>query len=172
MIDTWQIYFQYLCQKIGLGQKLEYTNIIEMLFNKNFFWSVQHDVNRSFDGTQWRHAFMNDTEYVLQDYELGREAKVLEVLTALADRMSFIIYDPHIDLEPNLPRSFWLLIDNLDLKPRKNGNDIKVDKWLRREYSPSGVGGLFPLSEWVKKDQRTVELWYQMMDYIEEKGYI
>ena len=38
---------------------------------------------------------------------------------------------------------------------------------LAREYSDNGHGGLFPLKN-PKKDQRKVEIWYQMTEYINE----
>jgi hypothetical protein len=72
---------------------------------------------------------------------------------------------------------FWLFVKNLKLrvyKPndpnivrmQKTNNDI-IQKFIYREYDKNGNGGIFPL-EYSKRDQRTVELWYQMMSYIDE----
>jgi hypothetical protein len=45
-----------------------------------------------------------------------------------------------------------------------------LDRIIERTYQRNGVGGLFPLKR-DKKDQRKVELWYQMNAYLIENYY-
>ena len=69
------------------------------------------------------------------------------------------------------------MIDNLDLSQFQDSTymdffpddlieDI-VNAWMNREYLPNGQGGLFPLVR-TKNDQTTVEIWYQLQEYILE----
>ncbi len=53
--------------------------------------------------------------------------------------------------------------------------DEIIDIWMYRRFDFNGFGGLFPL-KWGrlrpgqrKKDQRKVEIWYQMQAYMIEK---
>ena len=72
---------------------------------------------------------------------------------------------------------FWLFINNLKLQKyvnneedttrKKKFNWIVLNKFAKREYQADGKGGLFPLNS-PDSDQRNVEIWYQMMDYIGE----
>ena len=48
-------------------------------------------------------------------------------------------------------------------------NHAIIKRFLERAYNRSGRGGLFPIKR-VLKDQRRVEIWYQMMDYISQEG--
>ena len=49
---------------------------------------------------------------------------------------------------------------------RSDAMDI-LTKFMRREYDASGLGGLFAL-RYPKEDMRDIEIWYQMMSYLEE----
>jgi hypothetical protein len=43
----------------------------------------------------------------------------------------------------------------------------KINRVLERTYKPNGEGGLFPLKN-TCKNQKRVEIWYQMNSYIHE----
>ena len=45
-----------------------------------------------------------------------------------------------------------------------------LDRFMRREYLPSGLGGLFTISD-TKHDMRDAEIWYQLMWYLNENLY-
>ena len=95
---------------------------------------------------------------------------MLEMLVALADRMSYYADGDW----------FWEMIENLGLLPYNDSNfyddkyvgNYSVSRilvtFLGRKYLKNGTGGLFPLQH-TRKDQRRVELWYQMCEYLEEK---
>lgn len=71
---------------------------------------------------------------------------------------------------------FWKILENAGLEKY---TDEQFDEWkvyqilddiVDRRYNRNGFGGLFPLRK-PKKDQRKVELWYQMCAYLVENYY-
>ena len=42
-----------------------------------------------------------------------------------------------------------------------------LERFLRREYEPDGRGGLFTIKSG-RHDMRKIEIWYQMMWYLDE----
>lgn len=100
---------------------------------------------------------------------------MLELLIGLADRMSFLMSD---EKQPDkVGYFFWHLVLNLRLAKLKddiydelNGDffvDEAVQRVLDRSYERDGNGGLFPLKR-PSKNQRTVEIWYQMQAWLGE----
>jgi hypothetical protein len=75
---------------------------------------------------------------------------------------------------------FWKMLENIGLNGctdetyLDDWNDRYVDqileKIIERGYGRDGKGGLFPLKR-ARKDQRKVELWYQMSNYLVENYY-
>lgn len=96
---------------------------------------------------------------------------MLEMMIALSRVLSF-----EADGEPRV--WFWHLIEMLDLEQYNDRNynanrlaerkiDEALDRVIWRTYSPNGRGGLFPLNR-ATRDQRDVELWYQLSAYLLE----
>lgn len=137
-----------------------------MLNSVSFYSLIPNDENRGLDGLRLRGEYEAETGKTISLY---LPCTLLEMLVALADRMAFITFDPERGSEPNLIPHFWELIRNLGLSPNGNiNNEEIIHNLLERNYTPSGDGGLFPLGT-VQEDQRYVEIWYQMMAYIEER---
>ena len=72
------------------------------------------------------------------------------------------------------PYWFWGMIGSLGLHGMTDDcfheeyvSDV-IDRFLNREYHYDGRGGLFSLSN-PRKDMREVEIWYQMMWYLDEQ---
>jgi hypothetical protein len=64
---------------------------------------------------------------------------------------------------------FKALVLNLDLQTVDvDHNERTIKKWLVRDIKPNGEGGLFPMN-WNQEDQRGLELWYQMQQYLAER---
>jgi hypothetical protein len=71
------------------------------------------------------------------------------------------------------------MVENLDLMRfaddvylQSDGKHIitmVLDVLLQRTYTNKGVGGLFPLKR-SKNDQRKVEIWYQLQEYLAENS--
>ena len=108
-----------------------------------------------------------------QHYWMELDCSMLEMLIALARRVSFESYSTATDW-------FWCMIQNLELG--KYTDDIyevsimeEVEEALKnlnaRNYGADGSGGLFPLRK-PAMDQRRVEIWYQMQAYLLEGEYL
>jgi hypothetical protein len=144
------------------------------MFQVDFEVLVPHDDNRVAEGAELRNEFLR----VGSGSELDRidlllpDASVLEVLIALALRAEFMIDIPGKEM-------FYLFLQNLRLsaftdefcrnKTNVSGIERIVRRFSERKYTESGRGGLFPLRH-PSKDQREVELWYQMGEYMTENG--
>lgn len=171
-----ELYFEWLYSQIS-SVKLKnpsrtYWKLLKILFTKEFVWIVPNDDNRIQDGKDLRIEFLsdkvisNDPEYLKDWIEMG--CSTLELLLALAKRLAF-----ETNGEP--AEWFWELIENLKLREYNDSCDIpqikietKLDRVIWRTYRSDGSGGLFPLKE-PERDQRDVELWYQLSAYVLER---
>lgn len=100
---------------------------------------------------------------------------ILEMLIGVAFRMVGELQGRKDAM--SVEECFWLLIDNLGLHQIDNEayfEDGAVDyirmvigDFLDRKYKHNGDGGLFPLRH-PSRDQRDVEIWYQMCEYLLE----
>jgi len=127
------------------------------------------------DGIELRFEFLAES-----DIREGRnsswamlECSMLEMLVALSRRLSF-----ESDRTP--AEWFWKLMENLGLQiytDVKYNNFVKeevneaLNKVIDKDIEPDGLGGLFPLRN-PHRDQRRIELWYQMSDYLMESNYV
>lgn len=180
-------YFQWLCDRGGFSNGFTtvpvdspaacYTHfyLAQLLHDIPFRFTVPNDDNRVGDAKAMRENFA-DFHSDFSDYTVidVKDVSVLEVLVAFAERIDTCIMRG-IE-ERDVDRSgfwLWLMLDNLGISEYDDDcwnlqthRDAKrrIDIFLDREYDSLGRGGLFPLEN-SKKDQRTVELWYQMNEY-------
>lgn len=161
-------YFRWLCDKVDCRSYDRYEEVLEHLYRTDFYSLVPFDDNRSYDGLYLRVEYEEENGHIPRRNIEDRPCSVLEMLIALAGRMSFILFNPSKNDDEELASYFWLLIHNLKLLPgSKRKNKETINAFLERRYERSGEGGLFPL-KYPKRDQRKVELWYQMHSYIRE----
>lgn len=171
-------YFKWLCDLVGFDYR--YSILARAMHRKEFYSIVKNDNNRAEDGKKIRELFIKDMvidgKYDEDDLymNLGGPCSILEMMIALAFRMEDTMYDCEIDDKSN--EYFWKMLHNLGLDDFTNLKysedevfivDMILEDFLERRYKRSGEGGLFPLRNY-KKDQRTVEIWYQMMSYLTE----
>jgi len=167
-------YFDYLCFLIGRSQ--EYSILLEKLHDIEFYSLIPNDYNRGADGQYLRSIFLDEVGHTWSTSLPEMECSLLEMLIGLANRLEFETAQSKWEKSPN--EWFWILIDNLDLSGCTNDAYIKsecvckkideiCDRLLSRGYEYDGNGGLFPLKD-PKKDQRRVEIWYQMSAYVME----
>lgn len=172
-----ELYLEWLSLQVnvqhGRTTDKDYSGLFRLLNKTEFVWKVPNDDNRVADGLDLRMEFVNyvgeqglyvdDTNAHLSD-----GASVLEVLIGLSRRLSF-------EADGTAEGWAWQLIENLGLNLMFNPITRRKEGFIEsvltdlvwRTYKADGQGGFFPLA-WPKKDQRTVELWYQMAAYIEE----
>lgn len=170
-------YFEWLYSMVGVpgdsNPERSHTLLLDQLIRKDFVWFIPNDDNRFSDGLFLREVFYEDS---LGPHDLlNQPCSVLEMLIALAGRMD---YQTNKSNDDNIWSCFWLLLDNLGLRkytdavyttyaPAWIDVDDILDTFLHRRYKRNGEGGLFPLKR-SRRDQRKIELWYQMSAYILE----
>lgn len=156
-------YFSWL---IGLVNGGRNKSLLQYLHGVRFYSVLKLDENRAADGQGLRDDFEYSTNIPVDELE-DKDCTVLEMLVALARRISDITYE---DGSVEIPKWFWILIHNLKLQENHNlRNDHLLKRFMERNYTPSGHGGLFPLNK-PREDQRNTELWYQMHAYIRENN--
>ena len=95
---------------------------------------------------------------------------MLEMMVALALRGEENIMDDP-DMGNQISSWFMEMIESLKLLEMTNNNydqqwvEFRIDSLLNHEYESNGEGGLFTVLS-PRKDMRLVEIWYQMMWYL------
>lgn len=155
-------YFRWLAGVVDVCGDVDSPDLflLRCLYDKEFFWTVHNDENRAEDVRGLVEMYEEETG---QNPEHDCSCSVLEVLIALAQRMNF-------QVGGNTASYFWEMVNNLQLFDRLDPKEInvKLDRFLYRIYSVDGHGGLFPLHR-TRDDQRDIELWVQMSQYLHEK---
>ncbi len=161
-------YFRWLLKQIDYEtvkeEHADYSYLLKALFDRDFYWDVPHDDNRAADGTQLRF----EANMV---YDFGK-CSMLEMMIALAKRIDKEIL-PDFNHGDNPAKWFWEMIDNCGASKYDNQHwDAEAVNYILslimfRGYGRDGKGGFFPLKN-ATKDQRKVEIWYQMQAYIME----
>lgn len=181
----------YLAWLTSIATKAKnYNNLMTCLYFIDFTWFIPHDDNRASDGLALRKKWLSEN---IDSYDASSKdiiefaeepCSLLEMMVALAIRINSSL------LEKDICYWFSCMLENIGLstctdercksdpvefrlKVMRTGNRI-----VKRQYSKFGKGGLFPLNPNKKdrkveiRDQRKVEIWYQMSFWLEENYYI
>ena len=171
MTDIRKEYFEWLYEIVSHGRydkDVSYRKLLSYLHLREFVYYIPRDKNRAMDGVELRHSFIGHDDHIT---EMSPEScSVLEMLVALAIRCeNSIMNDP--SKGDRTQQWFWLMINNLglggmmdDLYDEKNASMI-IDRFIKREYSPNGKGGLFYIKN-CDRDLRDVEIWFQLCWYL------
>lgn len=172
------LYFNWLDSLVSIGRyrkPFSYQKLLMLLHDTEFVYICDLDKNRAADGISLRYQFAGvcteyDEDEILQCLD-DAPCSVLEMMIALAKRCeNTIMDDPKIGNRTQ--QWFWTMITNLGLgdmyDSRFDRRYVKkvVDKFLNREYSPDGDGGLFRIRN-CDEDLRTVEIWTQLCWYLD-----
>ena len=166
--------YQLVCDE-RYSKCLSYRKLLSFLFDTEFYIVLDMDANRAEDGTDLRFQFgyeNNLDKATIERYLDNKPCSVLEMMIALAIRC-----EEHIMSDQNVGNRtgqwFWNMVVNLGLGPmsdsrfdREEASQI-IDRFLNRQYEPSGKGGLFTIEN-CRYDLRSVEVWYQAMWYLDE----
>ena len=171
-----ELYFVYLYGQVADHRLTDttktYWNLFRVLYQKEFAWIVPNDDNRAVDGMLMRQTFAETQGiYVNDEYWLRLGCSMLELLIGIANRLAF-----EDESERSTPYWFWHLIRNIGFLPYTDQGKLPIatiddtlDRIIWRTYDAAGRGGLFPLHN-PKKDQRKVEIWYQLSAYLLERN--
>lgn len=167
--DYFEWMYNLMCGE-RFAKSITYRKLFTLLHDTEFIYFVPHDENRAEDGIglRYRYCVLNDCENL--EYCLDGPCSVLEMMVALAIRCEErIMSDP--EKGDRTSQWFWDMIRSLGLSSM---TDYNFDEWtakesvwkfLHREYSPNGKGGLFTIKRW-NRDARDTEIWYQLMAYL------
>lgn len=169
-------YYNYLTMLVCTDGYGQYDFLLEQLHNTIFDEGtavlVPNDINRIDDGISLRERYCNRYRVKYSDLIFEEPCTVLEMMIGLALRM-----EKNFGIKKTADW-FWELIGNLKLTAYDDeayevdeNASKKVDrilaKLLERKYHHNGNGGLFPLA-YPDKDQKELEIWYQMNAYLNE----
>lgn len=167
-------YFHWLYSQVGdeknRNPRQSHWLLCERLYKTPFEWYIHNDDNRAEDGRALRHEFLDlNRERHPDRLWLDLDCSIFEMMIALSRRASF-----QTGWGPD--RWFWTMLENIELEKYNDDvyNDFideavqrSMNRVMRREYHSSGIGGFFPLRD-PERDQREVELWYQLSAYLLE----
>lgn len=157
----------------GCGYSVDdYHEMLWQLFDTDFTWIIAMDENRALDGLnlryEYHHVYGGEIDREIEE----KAVSVLEVLIALAINWEHeITYDGRIG-----DRSavwFWWMLRNLGLTEQPDwaydpdfvGDTVEI--WLSRQFSKTGDGSPFPVKTG-GRDQRKVEIWFQLQQFVLE----
>lgn len=184
-----QAYFNYLRWLVnGLERDSEACSaVFKILHDTEFYSIVKNDENREEDGKMFREMFAEYYPDFGNYDDIQGPCTALEMMIGVAYRMSFVT-------DKRLDYCFMILMNNLFFLKKGSPIELKLDKYnnfqimfseksmdfeadireivrkmVARQYDKHGNGGLFPVRK-SKKDQRNVEIWYQMMTFLNENS--
>lgn len=172
-------YFEWMYHLVyheKFSKRLSYRKLLAYLHRIEFTYIIGMDGNRAEDGVDLRYRFGYENEIkgpVIASYLDDRPCSVLEMLIALSMRCEEHIMD-NPDIGDRTGQWFWNMISNLGLDSMYDSKfdegyiDDVIDRFLNRNYKRNGEGGLFIVPH-CRRDLRSVEIWYQMMWYLDEE---
>ena len=158
-----------------------YRILFDILYDTEFTWSVPEDEHRATAGRYLRERFESETGLKCRDEWTAWPCSFLEMAIGLAYSMESILYDPSRGESTYI--WFWTIMGNIGFDTLTDdvmleGPQSKyrfIDAVCRqvntRTYDRYGFGGFFPL-RYSPEDQRNVEMWFQMQNYIMENSDI
>ncbi len=158
-------YFNWLCSLMDPTGMT--SDLMKLLFELPFMYQKSGDEARAKDGLSLRTRYLSESENNELDY--SEPCSVLEMMVALAFRAEDILYDPSDGT--HAPSIFWQMVMNMGIMKTENDQfdyydaRQKIFRMMGRRYTSNGKGGLFRIPN-CKEDLREVELWYQMLWYV------
>ena len=170
-------YFNWLCNVIHDDRHstpVSFRKLLIELHDTEFIYFVSRDENKAIDGMDLRYRFAITNGYghssdVIVDM-LDGPCSVFEMMVALAIHCEEDIMDDP-SYGDRTAQWFWNMIVNLGLGSMTDyGFDRDfvhevLYRFLHRDYSPNGQGGLFTIRG-CDADLRTVEIEYQLLWYL------
>lgn len=166
-------YFDWLVSFIGGCGR--YSKLFNKLNSVPFVYLMAIDGNRAEDGIALRSRFEDQKGYPKGYFvsEYGSlPCSVLEMMIALCIRCEEDIMGNDI-YGDRTGYWFYQMLKNLGLDGMTDSNyddstvDYILDRFLYRQYSPDGTGGLFKINN-PNVDCRSMEIWMQLNWYLND----
>lgn len=172
------IYYRWLVQILRDDYlATNYQKLLWKLYQTNFYWELEYDGNRAADGKYLRMLFEDETgvRFGVRKIDEDQPCSVLEMMVALARKTEHdIMFNP--DYGDRTGKWFWVMMENLGLDTYDDYGyfEENVDRilyvFMHHLYAPNGEeGGMFP-NEYVERDLRKTDIWWQINAYL-EKNY-
>lgn len=167
-----ELYFQWLYEQVAdpriEDEDLTHWDVLKILFSIDFAFIIEMDENRAEDGKALRRRFIAERGLSgVSDHWIEVGCSFLELMVAMSNKLAFMA-----DGEPHY--WFWELMGNLGLRGYNDSHEVPTEdveeilnRVIFRQYGPDGHGGFFPLKH-PERDQRDLELWAQLGDYVRE----
>ena len=162
-------YFEWLCNLVRCEP--EYSHLMSVLHSIEFVFINPLDENREIDGYDLRYRFAHENDILNIDDYLTNPCSMLEMMLALAIRCEeTIMDDPKIG--DRTSQWFWGMVTNMGLgymsDNRFDEHAAKeiIDRFLNRDYSQNGRGGLFTVRN-CEYDLTNIEIWTQMLWFLD-----
>ena len=163
-------YFGWLREQLdSLESGDTYSLLFNTLYSLEYVPLLMMDQNREHDALEMRKQVCG----ILHTRPSHAPCSFLEFLAALSFRMHYICDAPN---EWRVKEFFWRLLSNLGLNLFRNdtwslGDEERIKDIVtrvnQRTFDSDGAGGLFPMAA-PKQNQRNLEVWYQMNQYIQD----
>lgn len=170
-------YFRWMSDTVcgkRYSKHISFKKLLTRLHQLEFSYTILMDKNRAEDGISLRRRFAMFNGYEDSIHEivdiLDGPCSVLEMMVALAIRIEEDIMDDP-DIGNRTGQWFWGMIVSLGLGSMVDDRfdkifvDDVIDRFLGRDYSPEGKGGLFTIRD-CEHDLRRMEIWHQMCWYV------
>lgn len=176
-------YFNWLCDNSGLYSVdlvdgKTYSFLANILYNTQYSYIIPNDKNRMQDGKDLADSFIVECNGIREWHDIltSRPPSILAVLYALAIRWEDnIMYDYRYGNRSHV--WFMEMLDNLGLLQYDDAHCTEeteyiiarvLERFIYRVFDPAGNGSPFPIKN-PTRDQREIELWLQLNDYIYDK---
>lgn len=168
-------YFEWMYSLMCGGrydsEHVSYRKLLSYLHSVEFTYILPRDANRAEDGIDLRGYYAyNYSEYGRADAYISGPCSVLEMMIALAFSCEEIMDNPAVG--DRTAQWFWGMVVSLGLGSMTDNRfdeyhvERVIERFLNRDYSPDGRGGLFTIPG-CREDLRDVEIWYQTTWYLD-----
>lgn len=169
------LYFNWLVAKVSdphaRTPSQTHLKLLRQLYSTEFVWTVARDDNRAEDGANLRIEFLLQSGLEAESEWFNLGCSVFEMIYALCRHASYQDGRRAYDW-------FWEIMENLGLSEFNDAArafEHTVDEILARlvwrTYDRNGEGGMFPINN-PRFDQRKIEIWYQLEEYLGERMFV
>ena len=163
---TDELYFEWLRDQSTPPDTIaSYDKVLQVLYRTRYIPLETLDENRAEDGRElreeWYDDFQDYTDDIGEDW-FEEDCSILEMFVALSRRCEF--QTSHISAQ------HWVSIFLMNLDIQISDFEFEINKDIIidtiNDFS-NGIQTIFPTNV---RDGIKKQLWYQLMDYIEEQG--